>query len=751
MKALLALLFSVILLSSAQGAPSLTKNPNQKILINADFMERDNEKGISILRDNVQVVFDQNYISCNEAIVLWSKNEVIAVGNVLMKSGKSTIQADKIVYNFENEKGHIYGGVILSGQILLQGEYIEKTGPDKFIVNDAYLTSCTTCPTSWSFTADRIDATMEGYAFISNPWLNFLEFPTLYMPYLIVPLKNERQTGVLTPSFGQTNRDGLSLDLPFFWAINRSQDLTLTPRYLSRRGVQLLTNYRYMLSEKSSGEFNGGWLTDKASSNRTRWFTTYSHYFDLPNDYIQRTTVNLTSDVDYVKDFQYHFNFVGESALDTRTSITKNHAGYHVSLDTSYYLSLIQNSIDESKENSVHRLPEIRFSITDKRLFQAFPLYFKFDSQYINLARSGNGFDTLQPDGSYSANLSNGIFNPNNDKVRTGQRLDLQPHLYATFRLFGNRVDFTPFLSYRHTQYLLGAQSDLNPATTPPIVDEFDIFPRRSYATYGVNTSTEFSRVYTTEGKTSFRHSIIPELSFQAIPQLNQTNHPFFGSQDQIPFFLETQPLQNQDLTLAGRGLQFDYEDRVIGRRLLNLAISNRIVTKNEWNSYDQAFLFRVSQAYDMQEADKPNGIPWQDIRTFTSVRWRGIDSITETFTFPNHKVTNVTTRLRTSLTEATFAEVIYSNYLNIPARPIDVKFNERRESAFLSAGANVSYITISGNIQYSFVESEFKSWLISTALTPPGRCWNFNLDLFKVLDADNFGTKVGFNFLFGS
>lgn len=739
-------LLLLLFVASAHGTSATPlKRGKQKILVNASFMERDNQKDLTILRDNVQVIFEQTYISCNEAIVLWSKNEVIAVGNVLMKSGKSTIQADKIIFNYNDDKGKIYGGVVLSGQVLLQGEYIEKTGPDTYIVNDAYLTSCTTCPSSWSFTADKIEATVEGYAYISNPWLNFLEFPSLYFPYLVLPLKNERQTGILTPSFGQTTRDGFTLELPFFWAINRSQDLTITPRYLHKReGVQIVANYRYLLSEKSGGEFNGAWIKDHSPNykGKDRWFGSYAHYLELPHNYIQRSTVNLASDMAYTRDFQYQFNYVGESALDNRTSITKNYSDAHLSIDTSYYLSLIQPTIAESKENSVHRLPEIRFSVTDKKISESLPFVFKFDTQYINLSRQGLGYDAQQSDGSFRPIATSGTFNPTTDKVRTGQRLDLQPYLYAPLRLFNNRIDFTPFVSYRYTQYLLGAQSDSN---------SFDVFPSRNYMTYGMNTSTEFSRIFSTSSGTLLRHSIIPEISFQNIPFLNQTVHPLFGSQNQIPFFMETQPLQDQDLLGNGRGLQFDYEDRVIGRRLLNFSVSNRVVTKNNFGGYDQAFLFRVSQAYDMIEAKNPTGaLPWQDLRTLTSVRWRGIDSITETFTFPYHKVTNINTRLRAFLTESTFADIVYSNYLNIPARPEDVDFSKRRESILMGSGFAFSYFQFFGQVEYSVVSHEIKRWLLNTSITPPGNCWSIDANLFQTLGTHNFGTKVNLNFLFG-
>lgn len=733
-------------------------------------MERDNEKDITILRDNVQVIFDQNYISCNEAIVLWSKNEVIAVGDVLLRSSTSDIQADKIIYNFKDEKGKIYNGTILSGQMLIQSEYIDKTGPDTFVADDAYFTTCTTCPASWSFTAQNVEATIESYAYIKSSWMHFLEFPSVYFPYLILPLKNRRQTGLLPPTFQFDQERGASLRLPFFWAINRSQDMTLGLQYYENSGLQYLANYRYVLSEKSSGELDYAILKDRhlekgAASvhNKNRWHLAYSHYFELPNDYIQRTNIYLVSDLNYSSDFPRLFNFLGQPALDNRSSLTKYNPDFHLSLDASYYMSLLEPTrtgntatatMDQSKKASVHRLPEVRFSITDKKITETVPLFFRFDSQYINFARQGLGYDTpvgtaTDENGNFLYNIyepvtSNGFFDPTTDKIRTGQRFDAKAHIYSPIRLLNNRIDFTPFLTYRYTQYLLGALNE---------TQNYDFFPDRQYLQYGVNTSTEFSRI-SESGK--YRHNIKPEISFQTTPYIRQKDHAFFGTQEQLPYFFETQPLQDQDLDPGGRGLQFDYEDRIIGRRIVNFALSNQFIRKNEnsfgENSYDQVVLFRLSQAYDFIEANRVDGHPWQDVRGLLDVHFGSFQSITETFYFPYHEVVNVNTGLRTNLWHNSYIDVTYTNYLNVPRLPEDVRRETRQESILLSGSFNINYISVSGIIEYSLIEGEITRYQIDTMITPPGNCWTIGTSFTQNLNESkpNVGS-VNLEFRFGN
>lgn len=747
------LVFAFLWLSPHANAQLFQKKDKTKILLNADFTERDNEKDLTILRGNVQVILEQNFISCNEAIIMMAKNEVIAVGKVLLKTPQSDIQADKIVFNFKEQTGKIFNGVVLSGKVLIQSDYIEKTGIDSYVSSSAYLTSCTTCAASWSFTADEVDATIEGYAYIKNSWLHVLEVPLIYFPYLIVPLKNERQSGFLTPTMGNHPYADFGVEIPYFWAISRSQDMTLSAKHFSRSGFQGLVNYRYRLSNKSSGELDTAILWDEAMSGKRRWHTNYAHYLELPNDYVQRTTINLTSDLDYVNHFQQQFPYFGLPALDNRTSITKNFEDFHLSVDTSYYVSLLQDTISEGRETSVHRLPEVRFSLTDKKIFDNANIFYRLNGQYINLARQGFGFDSpfipqvTTPDTpvGYRPGNVTGVFDPSMDKVRTGQRLDLQQTVYMPLRAFNNALDFTPFAMYRHTQYVLGAINEQQ---------DFDFFPHRNYTMVGVNTSTEMSAIY--EGSSNrYRHSIVPEVAFQAITNSYQTNNStFFGRQAQIPYFLQMQPLQNSDiLDPGGRGLQFDYEDRIIGKRLVNLAITNRITQKSDsplGKVYNQPVLFTVSQAYDLIEAKNSNGRPWQDIRGLLNVRTGRVDSLTELFHYPYHKQTNVNSRLRLALQNTNYFEIIYANYLNVPAQPEDLDRSLRQESALLALGMDTKNAALFGNVEYSLKDSLWRRWTLNATITPPGDCWIIGALLYKNLDTDEIGWDARITFKFG-
>jgi LPS-assembly protein len=88
----------------------------------------------------------------------------------------------------------------------------------------------------------------------------------------------------------------------------------------------------------------------------------------MPDDYIQRASINLASDLQYPKDFPLETMNHGDAAMENRVSVTKNTKDQHFSVDTSYYANLLQADPLAGNDDAVHRLPEIRWSQVEKNI-----------------------------------------------------------------------------------------------------------------------------------------------------------------------------------------------------------------------------------------------------------------------------------------------------------------------------------------------------------------------------------------------
>ena len=102
------------------------------------------------------------------------------------------------------------------------------------------------------------------------------------LPFASFPLENRRKSGVLTPYYAQTTTRGFEFGVPLYVNIAPEQDATFTPVYMSKRGVQLKSQYRY-LNRDFRGDVNleylgndqvklDGRLVRQASAVRTATF-----------------------------------------------------------------------------------------------------------------------------------------------------------------------------------------------------------------------------------------------------------------------------------------------------------------------------------------------------------------------------------------------------------------------------------------------------------------------------------------------
>ncbi len=512
--------------------------------LGADNFSRDFEKGVVEVSGNVKVFFNGQYLSCDRAIINEKTQKIEAFGSLVLSSSQAYVEGDAAILDYKTNTGIIQNGFVKNGQVILEGRVVRKTGPETYEAENAYYTACTTCPTAWTFAGTRMSARMGGYAFIKNPLLKIANIPVLWLPYLVVPLKSERQSGLLSPDL-DIFADEVALGLPFFWAISRSQDATITPKLYSRRGLKILSNYRYMLSEESYGEGNAGIINDRVfgteeslnalpgGSRSRRWFFNYAHTYELPGDLSQKTKLNLVSDLIYPTDFWKEVPGKGDPALENRLSLTRNTELTHASIDVAYYINMMTANPFSNNNEAVHRWPELRFSVADRPVFKS-NLLFRMDINYVNFTREGYAFDHVIPagidpatgqpydrqidanhsgyaqprtGGPHSIDVGGGSqFNPVTDIVRTGQRLDLKPEIAYPFNV-GRFLDVLPSIQLRHTQYAF----NVAPSADNP--NQYDSMPFRNYARGKISARTTFYRIYGNEEGLSRKPEIKPPSS----------------------------------------------------------------------------------------------------------------------------------------------------------------------------------------------------------------------------------------------
>ncbi|MGE0528293.1 MAG: LPS-assembly protein LptD [Bdellovibrionales bacterium] len=748
------LLFLVWLAMSAvyfaSPAPVLAQSSTTDgVVINADSMFRDLEKRIVRLKGNVQVMFKGQHLSADTAVMDMKKEQITAEGNVILRNERVHVEGSRVVFNYKQNTGFIYNGFVQSGQVVFEGELIEKVGEVQYIATNGQYTACETCPPGWSFSGRKIDAEIGGYARITRPVFRIAGVPVLILPGLIVPLKTSRQSGFLVPSLDYSRKGGLALAESYFWAIDRSRDLTVTGTWYQRRGYKIHNDFRYVLSPTSAGRARGAWMNDRAlqeeykfQDNIDRWFIWYDHRLNLPENYVHRMEIKAVGDLRYPRDFPDELPGHGDPALTNSMSISRGTDEQYWSGEATVYTNLFKKSPLARNEDAVHRFPELRWSLKEQPLLGTGGPLFGVDVDYVNFARDKYAYDDLtfadkllKPIGTTENGgvVRDGTFDPSTDIFRTGQRLDSRATLSYPFQI-ASRVDVLPIVSYRETQYRFSPTNSAEDAGFSPSA------ARRSVET-DVRLKTEFSRIFgsTTDPTAErWKHSLEPEVGYAHIPWIRTPNHPFFGEFQGQQHSQTFKFISDTDVANPNTGLQFDYQDRTFEKQVVNLGLSNRLTRKTWQNGepdYQTIALFRVSQAYDFNEARAPTPHPWSPIDSLLNLRLKRFETYTVASYDPYAKVTNLSSRIRLKSKSADFVEVGYTRSFNINEEHISL--GETHRKVTFGAGLHLKYFDAAGQVDLNANNMEVPSWNYLLNIRPPGRCWLIRMEHRQIIGGD--------------
>ncbi len=194
-------------------------------------------------------------------------------GHVILDGGPydEHVEASHGTYNIRTETGIFYGVIgtvglrlrksryvlTTSNPFAFTGKIVEKHGPDHYLVRQGSVTTCELPRPKWQFNAGRIVVDVDGTAKIYNSDFRLLGMPVFYFPFVTHPVqKQQRQSGLLIPSFGNSSTKGKIAGESVYWAVNRSADMTLGAEYYSRRGWSQRAEFRARPSDTSYLFFN---------------------------------------------------------------------------------------------------------------------------------------------------------------------------------------------------------------------------------------------------------------------------------------------------------------------------------------------------------------------------------------------------------------------------------------------------------------------------------------------------------------
>ena len=240
---------------------------------------------------------------------------------------------------------------------------------DYRVMKNATFTSCLQDDHSWSIYADEMrQHVKEEYAEMWHARFKVQGVPVFYTPYLQLPIGDRRRSGLLIPTLGHGSRDGSFYAQPVYWNIAPNLDATLTPKYMSRRGWQLNSEFRY-LTTLGEGQIAGEYLGDDRlkdydSENRKRHLFYWKHNAAFARDWRLDLNYTKVSDKRYFNDFDSVYGSSTDGYADQTGRIAYYQPNYNIAMFVKQF-----QIFDEVVIGPYRALPQIDFNYYQNGLF----------------------------------------------------------------------------------------------------------------------------------------------------------------------------------------------------------------------------------------------------------------------------------------------------------------------------------------------------------------------------------------------
>jgi LPS-assembly protein len=472
-------------------------------------------------------------------------DEISARGNVRIEQGADVVEGDALQFNLETERGfmdttryRLRKSPNLTGQRLPFGatdargtaDQILFEGPQRYRARKGTYTTCGPGREDWYVRAGELEIDKgRDVGVARDASIEFQGVPIFYSPYLSFSLHRERKTGFLTPHYGSTSKGGAEITVPFYWNIAPNYDATFSPRIISKRGVLLGTEFRY-LKPNYLGEARLDVLPqDRQFNDDQRHAYLVRHNQTLPYGWSGALNLQGVSDNTYFTDLSTEIQFT--SQVNLPREVTLSRSGTWAGAGTYGFNAFVQSWQTLQADPLVPVVPPYR--------------------QLPRLTLNANRPDTLRSDFDFQGQFV--AFDPDLQSQVAANRSMVYPSLSVPLQTAYGYL--TPKVGFNLTHYAVdpNASGFTDQSRSLPIVsaDSGVVLERR-----------------TTIGGVSMLQTLEPRLYYVYIPFRNQSDIPVFDT-------------GQQDINLATiySENQFSSWDRINDANQLTVGVNSRLLS----------------------------------------------------------------------------------------------------------------------------------------------------------------------------
>jgi lipopolysaccharide assembly outer membrane protein LptD (OstA) len=641
--------------------------------ITADEITR-NEDGVVIASGNVVIKRETDTLMADQVIYRPKEHVLEAHGHVIIKSEKSMIYADQAFMDTEDNTGSMQKAVItLPGGERMTAERVKRIDEHTYEAEEVIFSSCPIDQESWRIAAKRALLNQnDGTLTAKHSRFELWQMPVLYTPWWQQSLK--RKTGLLMPIVGSGKRRGTELGLPVYIAPVGNWDATLTPHWMSARGIMGEAEFRH-ISSLGSEQLNVAAIRD-AVTNSSRSHLQGDIDWQLPANISLNALADHVSDHDYLADFA---SGTDASARYLQSAATLSQSGRVGEFEGAWSVLVRhqQNMLLTSNATTLQILPRLE----SQALWSAHRnLNLHFEQQTTRFDRRTG----LQ-----------------------GWRMDLHPYIEIPWELARGGITATLQAGSHHTRYWL-SQTALA-----------DTQPTRTTAEASLEVRSDFERI---DEQRSWRHVVSPILRYDFIDAPNQAALPNFDS-------AFGQLTWNNLLS----GSRFSGRDRIERTNRISFLLENRLQHKFDAESAARDILIvRGGAAYDIQRQSVDTALQTTSTRPFSNLLGEIIVQPVSGMRLYASGQYNPTQRYWATITSAVDFSSSDGYTLHVGHQFTDARYAAQSQLLSVSGSVHIaSRWHVTGDWQYDSLLKLTQRTMLGLAYKHP--CWSLGVEAYRL------------------
>jgi len=381
-----------------------------EVLIRADEQEKNQD--IYHVRGNVEIRFGQYTLNADEATYDSTTGQITANGHVVFQGGPRNehVTGSHATYDVSRDTGTFYDAVGSTGArvknrtmyltsstpFFFKGKVVDKLGPDRYRVNNGYVTSCQLPNPKWTLDSKTATVEVGDEAVLHHATLKVDGIPVFYFPFIEHPADNfGRKSGFLIPEIGSSTTRGFIFGDGFYWAVSRNIDATIGAAYYSKRGPAEFDDlravgYTYAFQANFFGvQDNEG--APGTGQNQGGQELKVNAWKQLPDDFRAVLSVDYLSSYLFRLAFAQGFSEAIGSEARSYGFIFKSSDGFGFGVLASSYRNY--ESLNAGDYIEIVHAPSLELS-TVERQFSATNFVYGFDAVAEGVSRNEIGFET---------------------------------------------------------------------------------------------------------------------------------------------------------------------------------------------------------------------------------------------------------------------------------------------------------------------------------------------------------------------